>query len=89
MALGAERGSVIAMVMRGALMQALVGLAIGVPLALLCVRFVKTQLYDITNVDAGVLAGAMATLAAAACLAGMIPARRAASVDPSQTLRSE
>jgi len=89
MALGAERGSVIVMVMRGALMQALVGLAIGVPVALLCVRFVKAQLYDITKVDPGVLAGAIATLAAATCIAGVIPARRAASVDPSRTLRSE
>jgi macrolide transport system ATP-binding/permease protein len=40
-------------------------------------------------VDAGVLAGAIATLAAAACIAGMIPARRAASVDLALTLRSE
>jgi ABC-type antimicrobial peptide transport system permease subunit len=70
-------------------MQGLVGLAIGVPVALLCVRFVKAQLYDITNVDAGVLAGAIAMLAAAACLAGMIPARRAAGVDPMEALRSE
>ena len=89
MALGAKRGSVIAMVMRGAVMQALVGLAIGVPVALLCVRFVKSQLYDITKVDAGLLAGAIVTLAVAACIAGMIPAQRAASVDPAQTLRSE
>jgi predicted permease len=89
MALGAKRASVIALVMRGALMQGLVGLAIGVPVALLCVRFVKAQLYDITNVDAGVLAGAIAMLAAAACLAGMIPARRAAGVDPMEALRSE
>ncbi|MGC2300507.1 MAG: ADOP family duplicated permease, partial [Acidobacteriaceae bacterium] len=74
MALGAKRASVIALVMRGALIQGLAGLAIGVPVALLCVRFVKTQLYNITNVDAGVLAGAIATLAAAACIAGMIPA---------------
>jgi predicted permease len=89
MALGAKRASVIALVMRGALMQGLVGLAIGVPVALLCVRFVKAQLYDITNVDAGVLAGAIALLAAAACIAGMIPARRAAGVDPMEALRSE
>ncbi|MCU1253505.1 MAG: permease [Edaphobacter sp.] len=41
------------------------------------------------RVDAGVLAGAIATLAAAACVAGMIPAQRAASVDPSRALRSE
>jgi ABC-type antimicrobial peptide transport system permease subunit len=89
MALGAERGSVIAMVMRGALVQVGIGLAIGIPVALACVRLVKTELYDITKVDTGVLAGAIATLAAAACVAGMIPARRAASVDPVQALRSE
>ena len=79
----------IAMVMRGAMMQTFLGLAIGVPVALLCVRFVKAQLYEITKVDAGVLAGAIATLAVAACIAGMIPAQRAASIDPSLTLRSE
>jgi macrolide transport system ATP-binding/permease protein len=89
MALGAKRGSVIAMVMRGALMQTLVGLAIGIPVALLCVQFMKAQLYDFTKVGAGVLGGAIATLATAACIAGMIPARRAASIDPSQALRSD
>jgi macrolide transport system ATP-binding/permease protein len=89
MALGAERGGVIAMVMRGALTQAFIGLAIGVPVALLCMRFVKAQLYGITKVDAGVLAAATATLAVAAVIAGLIPAQRAASIDPAQALRRE
>jgi macrolide transport system ATP-binding/permease protein len=89
MALGAERGGVIAMIMRGAVIQAVLGLAIGVPVALLCVRFVKSQLYEITSVDARVLAGAVLTLGLAACLAGLIPARRAASTDPAQALRTE
>jgi ABC-type antimicrobial peptide transport system permease subunit len=89
MALGAERRSVMAMVMRGAMMQTLLGLAIGIPVALVCVRFVKTQLYEISNADASVMAGAILTLAAAACVAGMIPARRAASIDPMQALRTE
>jgi predicted permease len=89
MALGAERGSVIAMVMRGALVQVGIGLAIGIPVALGCVRLVKAQLYEINKVDTGVLAGTIATLAAAACVAGMIPAMRAASVDPSRALRNE
>ncbi len=89
MALGAERGSVVAMIMRGATVQTLLGLAIGVPVALLCVRFVKTQLYEITKADTTVMAGASVTLAVAACIAGMIPARRAASIDPAKALRME
>jgi len=89
MALGAERGNVIALVMSGAMIQAALGLAIGIPVALLCVRFVKTQLYGITSADVSVMAGAIATLSVAACIAGIIPARRAASIDPVQALRSE
>jgi ABC-type antimicrobial peptide transport system permease subunit len=89
MALGAERGGVVALVMRGALMQTLLGLAIGIPVALVCVRFVKAQLYDITSADARVMAPAIVTLAVAACVAGLIPARRAASIDPMQALREE
>ena len=89
MALGAERGGVIVMIMRGAMTQTLLGLAIGVPVAMLCVRFVKTQLYEITSADTSVMTGAILTLAAAACIAGIIPARRAASIDPVQALRTE
>jgi macrolide transport system ATP-binding/permease protein len=89
MALGAERGGVVAMVMRGAMMQTLLGLAIGIPVALVCVRFVKAQLYEITSADANVMAFAILTLAAAACVAGLIPARRAASIDPMRALRVE
>lgn len=89
MALGAKRGSVIAMIMRGASLQAGLGLAIGIPVALICVRFVKTQLYEITNADAAVMAGAILTLAVSACIAGLIPARRAASIDPAKALRME
>jgi macrolide transport system ATP-binding/permease protein len=89
MALGAERSGVIAMIMRGAMVQTLLGLAIGVPVAMLCVRFVKTQLYEITSADHTVMTGAIVTLAVAACIAGIIPARRAASIDPVQALRVE
>ena len=89
MALGAERRGVIAMMMRGAIVQTALGLTIGVPVALLCVRFVKAQLYEITSADAGVMTGAIVALAVAACVAGIIPARRAASIDPMQSLRTE
>ena len=87
MALGAERRSVVAMVMRGTFLQTALGLAIGVPAALLCVRFVKSQLYEVTSVSATVLAGAILTLGVAAGVAGVIPARRAASIEPMKALR--
>ena len=89
MALGAERRGVIAMVMRGAVIQTTLGLAIGIPVALFCVRFVKTQLYEITSANSSVMTVAILTLAVAACVAGIIPARRAASIDPAQALRNE
>ncbi len=89
MALGAERIRVIGMVMRGAMLQALVGLLIGAPIAIVCIRWVKSQLYDITSVDPRVLAGAILILAAATAIAGLIPAKRAASIDPARALRIE
>jgi macrolide transport system ATP-binding/permease protein len=89
MALGARRGAVTLMVMRGALLQAVVGLCIGVPVALMCVRFVVAQLYDVTRVDVGVLAGSVIVLVVAAALSGLIPARRAASIEPARALRAE
>ena len=89
MALGAERSTVIAMVMRGALLQTALGLALGIPVAILCVRFVRSQLYEITSVDGRVMAIAILTLTVAGSLAGLIPARRAASTDPAKALRTE
>jgi ABC-type antimicrobial peptide transport system permease subunit len=89
MALGAARGGVIAMIMRGAMIQTVLGLAMGIPVAVFCVRFVQSQLYEITSADASVVAGAAVTLVAAACIAAMVPARRAASIDPVHALRME
>jgi macrolide transport system ATP-binding/permease protein len=89
MALGAERGGVIAMVMRGAMIQIALGLAIGVPVAWLCVGLIEAQLYDMKGMDLGVLSISVATLLLAAVIAGLIPARRAASIDPAQALRTE
>jgi macrolide transport system ATP-binding/permease protein len=89
MALGAGRGSVVGMVMREALLQAVVGLAVGIPVALFCVRFLKTQLYGVAGQDMGVLVGAAAVLIVSACIAGLIPAQRAASTDPVKALRTE
>jgi predicted permease len=89
MALGADRAGVVGMILRGALVQAAIGLAIGIPIAIVCVRFVKSQLYHVTKVDAGVLLAALAVLGLAAGVAGLIPAKRAASIDPMEALRME
>ncbi|HJT68836.1 MAG TPA: ABC transporter permease [Terriglobales bacterium] len=89
MALGAERTQVTTMVMRSVAIQAAVGLAIGIPVALLCVRFVEAQLYEIKNVDAALLSTSILVLAFAAFVAGFVPARRAAKVDPMVALRYE
>ena len=90
MALGADRSSVVGMIMRGAMLQTAIGLfAIGIPVAWFCVRYIQSQLYEIKGMDLTVLAIATLTLTAAAAAAGLIPARRAASTNPSQALRTE
>ena len=89
MALGAARSRVIGMVMRGAMLQTVAGLAIGIPVAIFCVRYIKSQLYEITSVSAPVMTIAIAVLALAAAIAGIVPARRAASIDPVRALRIE
>jgi macrolide transport system ATP-binding/permease protein len=89
MALGADRTGVVAMILRSALLQTLFGLVIGIPVAFYGVTLVKSQLYELTTVSSDALLMAVAMLLAAACVAGVIPARGAASVDPVRALRSE
>jgi predicted permease len=89
MALGAGRSRVIGTVMRGAMLQTIAGLAIGIPVAIFCVRYVKSQLYEVTSVNVPVLTIAIGVLVLAAAISGVIPARRAASIDPVGALRVE
>jgi len=89
MALGAQPGEVTTMVMRDAFGQTVIGLSIGIPAALLCVRYVQSQLYEVKGVNVTVMAASIAMLAVASALAGLIPARRAAATDPARTLRTE
>jgi predicted permease len=89
MALGANRGNVVALVLRGASWQVGLGLAIGIPAALLGGHLMATQLYNVSTYDPLTLASAVLVLAAFAAIAGFIPARRAASIEPMNALRTE
>jgi ABC-type antimicrobial peptide transport system permease subunit len=89
MALGAGRPNIVSLVLRGALLQLVVGLAIGVPAALAGGRLLANQLYGVKSHDPAILAIAAAVLTACALLAGFVPARRAASIDPIRALRIE
>ena len=89
MALGANRNFVVAMILRSAILQTLFGVALGVPVAFYGATLVWSQLYGLTSVSGSALWAALGILLAAACVAGSIPALRAASVDPVRALRSE
>jgi ABC-type antimicrobial peptide transport system permease subunit len=89
MALGAARGDVVKMVLRGALWQIGIGIGLGVPLAVLAGKLMKDQLFGVKPWDPVMLAAATVLLIVAALLASVVPARRAAGVDPMIALRSE
>ena len=89
MALGATRSSVVSMVLRGALAQILAGLVIGIPAALFAGHLMASLLYAVSGFDPFAFVGATLVLGFCAAVAGFIPARRAASVDPMRALRTE
>ena len=89
MALGADRRNVIALVLRGAFSQIVIGLLIGVPVSIACARLIAAQLYHVKGWDPLVLFGAILSLGLCAFLASVVPAKRAASIDPVQALRAE
>jgi predicted permease len=89
MALGADRMNVIRLVLRGAFMQILIGLLIGIPVSIACSKLISAQLYQVKGWDPLVLGGSILALTVCAFFASIIPAQRAASINPVKALRTE
>jgi len=88
-ALGANRSDILGLILRGALGQAGVGLAIGIAGALAAGRVLADQLYGVQSYDLKILGGATLILMICACAAAVGPAWQGSSIDPARTLRSE
>ncbi len=89
MALGASRSGIVALMFRSALWQVLVGLLIGIPAALGVCRMMEHLLYEVKSNDPLAFVTAVAALGVGIAMAAVLPAMRAASVDPIRALRAE
>jgi len=89
MAVGARRGQVVWMILKGSLLLTLAGVVIGVPPAMLVGRALTSSLYGVKPLDAMSYLFAVVGVALVAFAASAVPARRAASVDPMRALRTE
>jgi predicted permease len=89
MALGADRANVVQLILRGAFQKVAIGLLLGIPLAIGAGRLISSQLYGIVHWDPWALSVAIGSLGACAFVAAVIPATRAATIDPMKALRTE
>jgi predicted permease len=89
LALGAERGTVLWLVMKEVLLLLTIGLAVGIPAAIGLGRYVSSQLYGIEPNDPWIAATTVLLLAFVSAMAGLIPAHRASRIDPILALRYE
>ena len=89
LALGAEPRSVVMLVMREVLLLLAIGLAVGIPSAILLVRYVSAQLYGIQGADPAVAVWTVVLLTTVSVAAGLIPAKRASRIDPILALRTD
>jgi predicted permease len=89
MALGADRGKVVDLVLRTAFRRVAVGLILGLPLAVGAGRLIAAQLYGVSFWDPLALSIAAGSLGLCALVAALIPAARAASISPMNALRTE
>ena len=88
-ALGAQQHDVVRMVLGDALRLVLVGVLVGAPLAVAATRLLRNQLHDVHPADPVAIASALLVLTAGAIIAALLPARRAARLDPLSALRAE
>lgn len=89
MALGANRGQVVRLVMGQVLRMAGAGIVLGLPISAAVAHLLKNQLYGISGSDPAVFVSVVLALVFLALLAGLLPARKAASVEPMRALRTE
>lgn len=88
-AIGATRGQIIGMILRQGLAKAGIGLAFGLVAALILTRFMRSLLFDIAPFDPAAFVGVSLLLLLVATVASLLPALRAARVDPVDALRAE
>jgi macrolide transport system ATP-binding/permease protein len=88
-ALGSDKGALIKLVLGQAAYPVLLGTGIGLATAFVALRWVRSLLYQTPGMDPLAIGGSVALLLAAAAMAAIIPARRAASCDPMRALRTE
>jgi ABC-type antimicrobial peptide transport system permease subunit len=88
MALGADRASVVRLVLNGAAEQTGMGLLLGVLLALIAGHYLQSQLYEVKGYNVSTLLAACTALTLSTLIASALPARRASNVDPMQALRT-
>lgn len=89
MALGARRTTVVGLILREVLMLAGGAVAVTIPLAMLATRTVRSELFGVSVADPAVYGAGILIICVVAALAGFIPARRAATVDPARALRTD
>jgi ABC-type antimicrobial peptide transport system permease subunit len=89
MALGAKAGTVLMMVGRQAGLLVMAGMAAGIAGAFTLTRVLQSMLYGVTPTDPVTYAGGLLLLALVAAVACLVPARRAATIDPTVALRQE
>jgi ABC-type antimicrobial peptide transport system permease subunit len=88
-ALGAQRANIYRLILQDGLLPVVAGAVAGIAVAFGCARLVAGLLFEVSPYDPGIVAGAVCVLLVVGTAACLLPARRAASVEPMEALRSE